>query len=258
MNSTFPRSALSRALRLKLRDEEGRARLTMGLMASLRLLLEREDSAPLVVLEGENKVFCEGLDLEAWASPEGDSDSNDTTRAEIALSHYSALLAAIEQTPRPVVAVVDGAALGGGVGLAAACDLVIASPRASFSLPETVMGLIPAMLFPTLARRIGVAQARLMALGGVPMGAEEAHRLGLVDEIAPDLEMALARRARRFARSDPRAVRAIKSLVAMHFCAPPDYNADAALRCTVLLSSRETRARIARFAEGRAPWEETP
>jgi enoyl-CoA hydratase/carnithine racemase len=242
-------------LRLLLRDEAGRARLTPALLERLTQALCDKHQVTLAVLEGEG-AFCEGLDLETWAA-DGD-EINGATRAKDALRRYGDLLATIEKTSWPVVALVDGAAMGGGVGICAASDLVVASPRATFSLPETVMGLVPAMVFPPLARRIGVPRARLMALGAKPLSAQEAYRVGLVDEIADDLEKALARHARRFARSDARAVRAMKALVAMHFAEPPDYKADATLRCTVLLSSRETQARIARFQRGETPWEESP
>jgi enoyl-CoA hydratase/carnithine racemase len=140
--------------------------------------------------------------------------------------------------------------MGGGVGLAAASDLVLASPRASFALPETLMGLIPAMIFPYVARRIGVSHARLLALGSRPLTAAAALEYGMVDEVADDLPALLLRHAKRFAKMDRRAIAEIKTLIAVHFPPPQGYVVEAASRF-----SHQTRARIASFMEGNPPWE---
>jgi enoyl-CoA hydratase/carnithine racemase len=194
----------------------------------------------LVVLEGGAGVFCEGgaLDDAGEARPR----------------RFAALLAALERDPRPVVALVDGPALGAGAGLAAAADVVLATRRATFGLPETLLGLIPAMVFPSLARRIGIPRARRLALGAEPISADEAFRIGLVDEVCDELEPALLRHARRLARMDPEAVAAFKALLADHFPMPPAYEEAAAGRLGELLARPETQARIRRFLAGHAPW----
>jgi enoyl-CoA hydratase/carnithine racemase len=196
--------------------------------------------AQLVVLEGASGVFCEGGSL------------HDTEKARPRA--FAALLAALERDPRPVVALVDGPALGAGAGLAAAADVVLATPRAIFGLPETLLGLIPAMVFPYLARRIGVPRARRLALGAEPLTADEALRAGLVDEVGDDLEAILGRQARRLARMDPQAVGTFKTLVADHFSPPPAYEEEAADRLRELLSRPQTRGRIRRFLAGQTPW----
>jgi len=198
--------------------------------------------ARLVTLEGEAGVFCEGGALDDAGEPRP--------------RRFAALLAALERDPRPVIALVDGPALGAGVGLAAAADLVLATPRASFGLPETLLGLIPAMVFPALARRIGMPRARRLALGAEPMSAEEAHRCGLADELTGDLRASLRRHARRLSRMDPRAVATIKALAAGHFATPPGYEEEAAARLLELMAREETRARIRRFLAGEPPWPE--
>ncbi|MET0556487.1 MAG: enoyl-CoA hydratase-related protein [Vicinamibacteria bacterium] len=197
----------------------------------------------LLLLTGENGAFCEG----------GTLDAADT--AEPRPEDFAALLRAIETAPVMVVALVDGPALGAGAGLAAAADVVIATPRARFGLPETVMGLLPAMVFPALARRLGVARARRLALGAPPLPAEEALAQGLVDEIAEDGPAAAARVARRLARQDPQAVSAFKRLVADHFGTAPAYETAAADALRARWAAPETRQRLARFAAGGAPWD---
>jgi polyketide biosynthesis enoyl-CoA hydratase PksH len=118
------------------------------------------------------------------------------------------------------------------------------------------MGLIPAMVFPILARRIGVPRARLLALGAKPLSATVALQWGLVDEITDDLEATLAHYARRFARMDARALTGMKQLVTTHFAPPAGYMADAATRFYELMASPETRTRVRRFVAGEAPWPE--
>lgn len=202
--------------------------------------LRAAEATRILVLEGGGGVFCEGGAL-------GGTEEARPRR-------FAALLAALERDPRPVVALVDGPALGAGAGLAAAADIVLATRRATFGLPETLLGLIPAMVFPALARRIGIPRARRLALGAEPLSADEAFRVGLVDEVCDDLEAALARHARRLSRMDPHAVATLKALLADHFPMPPAYEEQAAARLAELLTRPETEARIRRFLSGQAPW----
>jgi polyketide biosynthesis enoyl-CoA hydratase PksH len=197
-----------------------------------------------LTLEGADGVFCEGGALDP-PSP-----------AELRPEHFAALLRAIEEAPVVVLAVVDGPALGAGAGLAAAADVVIATPRARFGLPETVMGLVPAMVFPVLARRLGVARARRLALGAAPLTAEEALAQGLADEVDADGEAAAARVRRRLARQDPDAVAALKQLIAHHFATTAEYEAAAADALRARWASDETRKRLQRYADGDAPWDQ--
>lgn len=212
--------------------------------ADIDRLTESLRAAPqatrVVVLEGGEGVFCEG----------GALDGAEEARPR----RFAALLAALERDPRPVIALIDGPALGAGAGLAAASDVVLATRRATFGLPETLLGLIPAMVFPALARRIGIPRARRLALGAEPLSADEAFRVGLVDEVSDDLEAALARHARRLARMDPHAVATFKALLADHFPMPPAYEEQAAARLGELLARPEAQARIRRFLSGHAPW----
>lgn len=204
--------------------------------------LGSEPGARLVILEGQDGAFCEG----------GALDDADEPRPR----RFAALLSALERDPRPVIALVDGAALGAGVGLAAAADVVLATPRASFGLPETLLGLIPAMVFPALARRVGVPRARRLAIGAEPLGAEEALTWGLVDELCDDLEATLPRHVRRLSRMDAHAVARMKALVADRFPTPAGYEEEAAAALLDLMAREETQGRIRRFVAGGTPWPE--
>ena len=236
-------------LRLSLKNANNQVNLTSELLDRLIFSLENEHQACLVTIEGTPGSFCKGMNIEELAVQQSNN-------AQAELPRLLKLLNIIERTPRPVIALVDGPALGGGVGIACAADLVLASPKASFSLPETVIGMIPAVVFPYIVRRIGVAKARLLALGYQRISASTALEWGLVDEIVDDFEISLKRYIRRFSRMEPRALGIIKTLVADHFGAPPNYYQNATSHQYNLLSTQETRGRLTRFAMGGLPWVE--
>lgn len=232
------RQALSR---LRLVNERGEARMTPALAA--RLMSELDRPARIVTLEGVDGVFCEGLDLSLVSK--GGPGLGDGFRV---------LLETIDQTPCPVIALVDGPALGGGCALAAVADLVLATPRATFGCPEVLWGLIPAVAFPYIARRMSPSRARLLALGVPAIDADAAHRAGLVDEIVGDLEAGLAFHSRRLLRGDPRAISAVKALSRMS--RDEHYEATADRVFDQLLASDLTQNRIERLLDGDVPWGE--
>jgi enoyl-CoA hydratase/carnithine racemase len=235
------------------RDEANRPFLTQGSIERLLPVFEHGSEAHAVILEGAEGTFCMGLDPVALAqlAPTGREREDRGT-----LDRFAVLLRAIERGSRPVIALVDGPALGGGLGLAAAADLVLATPRATFGLPETLLGLVPGVVFPVVARRIGVPRARWMALGGVTLGARDAQQVGLVDELTDDLEATLARFLDRLVRMDTRATAAVKQLASILDTTPAGYHDEAVRTFMNLAGSDQTRARLGRFAAGSAPWQE--
>lgn len=212
---------------------------TLGSTSVRELLqgLQQADPGGLVALSGEPGCFCRGMDLE-----EGPR----------ALREFEALLEAISE--RICVAVVDGEASGGGVGIAACCDLVIVTPRARFSLPEALIGLLPAIVTPSVARRTGPAAALALSLGLVALDAEAALRCGLADLLADDPLPALEAAARRLACADRRAIAAIKRLHRAHYAPAAGWGPDAAREFDTLSRSPETDARLQAMALGEAPW----
>ena len=164
-----------------------------------------------VVLAGSGSVFCAGADL-AWMSKaiayskrENLSDAEDLAR----------MLERLDTLPMPVIGRVQGAALGGGVGLAAVCDIVIAADDAVFALSEVKLGILPAVIAPYVIRKIGVSAARELFLTGIRFSAERARAIGLVHEVVPasGLDEAVARRIRDVASSGPRAIAVAKALI---------------------------------------------
>ena len=233
-------------LRLQIRGASGGQALTPAAVERLLTLLETDHSATLVTLEGDRDAFCEGMDFSQLVR-------RDDNVAAV-LDRFRALLHVLSTTPRPVIALVGGPAMGGGVGLAAAADLVIATPHATFGLPEVVFGLVPAMVFPFVARRVGPARARWLARGATTITAAEALRLGLVDEVVDDLEAGLARHARRLSHLDARAVGEVKALATEYEQALDGYYTRATAAFTRLLTSGDAPDRIGRFLAGDTPW----
>ena len=234
---------MNERLRIKLSAASGRPTITGPLIEHI-VTAVTEAKARYITVEGEEGAFCEGLDLDRLSDPPEDMTAGQRG--------YAAMLRALERATCPVAALVDGVALGGGLGLMGAADLVIATPRSTFGLPEVVVGLSPAVALPYLAQRVGVAKARLLALDGGTVDAPTALRLGLVDEIADDLDVAVARHARRWLRTDARAQHEVK-VVSAEMNAP-DAEAEALHRFAKLLATTETQRRIVRMAAGEPPW----
>ena len=135
----------------------------------------------VVILEGEGATFCAGADIEWMRRAGGFSKSENEADAE----RMARMLRALDECPKPVIAIVQGAAIGGGVGLVAASDVVVAADDAVFSLAEVKLGILPSVISPFVLRAIGPRQARRYFLTGERFGAAEARRIGLVHEVVP-------------------------------------------------------------------------
>lgn len=160
----------------------------------------------VIVVESAPGVFCRGMDLQFLVNHAGEDQSDK-------LHIYAKCMERLRSSAKVVICLVDGEATGGGVGLVAAADLVIATARSRFSLPECVLGLIPAMVLPLLCERMPVQKARWMALSSRSVKAEEALALGLVDELAEgpiELEQTLRRTLKQLLRASPRAIARLK------------------------------------------------
>ncbi len=179
-------------------------------LEELDALLTQAEQAPhcrVIVIESRPGVFCRGMDL-AYVLAHAGEDLTDRIRI------YARTMERLRTSRCATVCLVDGEVQGGGVGLAAACDAVLATERATFSLPECVLGLIPAMVMPLLLTRMPRQKARWMALSSRVVSAEEAAELGLVDELferSIDLERGLRRVLKRLLRANPRAVARLKT-----------------------------------------------
>jgi methylglutaconyl-CoA hydratase len=150
--------------------------------------LATDTTVRAIVLSAIGKSFCAGGDL-AWMQEQ--FNASRTARVFEA-SRLAMMLRLLDELPKLLIAVIEGPAFGGGVGIAAVCDIVLAAPETKFALTETKLGLVPATIAPFLVRRIGLANARRFALNACPFGAEEARSMGLVSEIHRHQELGTA------------------------------------------------------------------
>ena len=143
--------------------------------------LGRETGLRIVVLRGNGKHFQAGADL-AWIGGVATQSPAENEK----VSRLTALaIRRLDTCPVPVLALIQGGCFGGGTGIAAACDVVVASEDAIFSISETRWGLMAGIILPQLCQAIGLRQVRRYALTGERFGAAEARRLGLVHEVCP-------------------------------------------------------------------------
>ena len=174
--------------------------------------LEADADVRVIVLAGEGRHFSAGADLQ-WMQRASEA-SLEWNVADA--RRFAGMLARIERCPKPTVARVQGAALGGGVGLACVCDIAVAAANASFSVSEAKFGILPSVIGPYVTNAVGKRQARRLALTAERIGAEEALQLGLVTKlVALDaLDAAVDEVVALLLAGGPQAQREIKTLFA--------------------------------------------
>jgi methylglutaconyl-CoA hydratase len=170
-----------------------------------------DGSVRAVVLTGAGPVFCAGADVQWMAKMIDYTHEQNLADARVAASMFLA----IDAVPVPVIGRIHGAALGGGAGLAAVCDVVVSADDAVFGFTEVVLGILPAMISPYVLRKIGLSAARQYCLSGARFPAARAKEIGLVHEVVPaaDLDAAVDRHAQLFLKAAPSAVAATKRLI---------------------------------------------
>jgi methylglutaconyl-CoA hydratase len=170
-----------------------------------------DEAVRAVVLSGEGKVFCGGADI-SWMRSSLDLTYDENVADAKAMSD---MFRTIDRCPKPVIGKVHGAALGGGAGLAAVCDIVVASADAIFGFTEVKLGIIPAVISPFVLAKIGASNARALFLTGERFDAKRAHHIGLVHEVvvADTLDVCIERITNEIASAGPNAVAAAKALV---------------------------------------------
>lgn len=165
-----------------------------------------------ILLSGAGPVFCGGADVN-WMRSALDLGYDENVTDARAMSN---MFRAIDRCPKPVIAQVHGAALGGGAGLAAVCDVAIASDDTVFGFTEVKLGIIPAVISPFVLAKIGVSRARELFLTGERFSADFAREIGLVHRVVPggELDGAVRGVLDELQTSGPHAVAAIKTLIA--------------------------------------------
>jgi len=228
-------------LRVSLAKPDRRNAFDAELIRELTQAFADVGDARAVVLAGEGKSFCAGADVDWQRSA---IDLSYEENVDDALRLYE-MCQAIDHCPAPVIARVQGYALGGGSGLVACADVAIAAPDATFGFSEVKLGIIPAVISPFVLPKIG-AHARRYFLTGERFDAQTALRIGLVHEVADDLDGAVDRVVAEVLTAAPGAVREAKKLIRK----PPD-GAEAARIAARLRTGDEGQEGLRAFLEGR-------
>ncbi len=247
---TLDRPEVRNALNQRMMEEIGAAVDDLAALTETRV----------VVLRGAGGHFCAGGDLNTMrdpAPPGADGSDPEFLRYRL----FGDVLVRLNNLPQAVIAVVEGTCVGGGFGMAACADFVIASESARFGLPEPRHGFIPSQIIPFLVRRLGEAPVRRIAVTAAVIDAREARRIGMVDVLVADhaVDATLARELANLHRAAPRAVAAVKRLVLDSHDAPLDATLDQGARSLMeLLRGPEAAEGIDAFLAKRPPgWART-
>lgn len=196
---------------LSLNRPDARNALSLELLAALHdavAQLGTRSDCTVAVIAGAGKAFCAGMDLKAVLGDRG--------LAFRLLESLADLTIRLRHLPQVTVASVNGAAIGGGCGLATVCDFAVTHADAKLGFPEVDLGVCPAVVAPWLVRKVGAGVARRILLRGGVMSGIEAHASGIVTQVVPtreDLDLAVDTLAKRLAEGGPHALRATKELL---------------------------------------------
>jgi methylglutaconyl-CoA hydratase len=233
-------------LRVTMAKPERRNAFDAPLIAELTHAFEDVGDARAVVLAGEGASFSAGADVE-WMRSSVELSHEENVADALRLR---AMLDALDSCPAPVVARVQGHALGGGCGLVACCDVVVAEPGAQFAFSEVKLGIVPAVISPFALAKIGSGAARRYFVTGERFGADVALRIGLVHEVVDDLDAAAERIVAELLSAGPAAARAAKELARSSLTA-----AETAERIAAHRTSAEGQEGLRAFLEKRpATW----
>jgi len=211
-----------------------------------------KSSAQILILTGAGKAFCSGMDLDNLKALTGRSPEQNVRDSET----MARLFRSLYDFPKPTIAAVNGAAIAGGCGLATLCDFTLAAPEAKFGYTEVRIGFVPAIVSTFLLRQIGEKHARDLLLTGRIIDANEAHRMGLINEIvAADKLMPRARElAAQLMENSPASLASTKRLLSEHARRELDVQIQSAVRENAAIrSTHDFREGIASFLEKRKP-----
>ena len=212
-------------------------------------------TAQIVILTGAGKAFCSGMDLDNLKQLTGRTHEQNVVDSETMASLFRTLY----DSPKPTIAAVNGAAIAGGTGLATLCDFTLAVPEAKFGYTEVRIGFVPGIVSSYLIANVGEKRARDLLLTGRLFDAEEAHRLGLVNEIVtPDQLMPRALQlAAQLMENSPASLRTTKALLSSYSKDQLDRQLKSAIgENAAIRQTADFKEGITAFLEKRRPtWE---
>lgn len=207
-------------LHLTINRPEARNAMSLQMVAELSAVfsqIEPDTSIRAVVIRGAGGHFCAGGDIKDMAGARGQKAEEGEADPFYKLNRaFGQMIQQVNESSKVVIAVIEGAVMGGGFGLACVSDLAIAGPTAKFGMPETTLGIIPAQIAPFVVERIGLTQARRLALFGLRIDAEEARSLGIVHQCAAsdeELDELLDQALERVRHCAPQATAETKAIL---------------------------------------------
>lgn len=207
-------------LTLWLNRPESRNAMSLNMVKAIQQVfktIQDDISIRAVILRGKDGHFCAGGDIKDMAQLRGEATSVGSNQPYVDFNRqFGYMLEQVDQAPQTVVAVLEGAVLGGGFGLACVSDIAISLADAKFGLPETGLGVIPAQIAPFVVKRIGLTQARRLALLGARFEGHTALKVGVVHEVVENekaLEVLLIETIQQIKRTAPQASRVTKALL---------------------------------------------
>lgn len=227
------------------------AQMIRELLEAFEALADNRD-VRAIVLGAAGTAFCVGGDIQEMAAISQQPQEENIAYA----SRVDAMLRAVNQAPQAIIARVQGAAMGGGLGLVCVSDIAIASADATFGLPEVRLGLAPAMISPFVIQRLGLTRTRELMLTGRRFGAEQAREFGLVHErcVPDELDNRVQAILDELRQCSPNAIAACKRLLFEVMDKDPDATVDYRARMLLdLRRSEEGQEGMMSFVEKRPP-----
>ena len=213
----------------------------------------RDVALRVAVLAGAGQSFCAGADI-AWMKRMRQYTEEENVADARSMAE---MFGALNALPVPLIGYIHGAALGGGTGLAAVCDIVVAAEDTVFGFTEVKLGILPAVISPFAVAKIGMSNARELMLTGMRFGAVRAREIGLVHRVVPSdgLDAAVDDYLRELLSSSPSGIAATKSLIPrVAGASPVDVRALTSHAIAVQRVSAEGQEGLTAFLERRPPW----
>lgn len=251
--STLQVHEFSNSVAIILNRKENKNALNQLMLQELHHCLdniENNTQIRTVILEGSSEFFCVGMDLYEMAQIMGDE-----TKIRSWATAFFSLCMRLIQSSKVIISKVEGKVMGGGLGLVAAADYVIATPTATFRLPEIFWGLIPIMVTPFLIRRIGYQSTYRMGLLGAEVSVDEAKQTGLVDDVTKSPQTDLNKLLSHLEHSEPWAVKQFKAHYQQFFSIDEELKITSVDAITHLLLNPKTQEKINNFVKNQQlPW----
>ncbi|MBK0063127.1 enoyl-CoA hydratase/isomerase family protein [Acinetobacter sp. S55] len=222
-------------LTIWLNRPESRNAMSLNMVNAIQQVfthIAEDTSIRAVILRGKGGHFCAGGDIKDMAALRVAATHTGSLQPYVDFNRrFGAMIEQVDQAPQTVVVILEGAVLGGGFGLVCVSDVAISRDNAQFGLPETGLGVLPAQIAPFVVKRIGLTQARRLALLGSRFNAETAQKLGVIHDVVcndTELEQLLSETIQQIKRAAPLASRNTKALLHRTLNEPLDSLLDAA------------------------------